>query len=267
MLLPADYHMHTPLCRHATGKATELAAQALKMGLKEIGFSDHSPMPHDDFDDWRMHASDLPKYVEQVKQARRDHPELQIRLALEIDFIPGCEDWIRELAGRYDWDYLIGSVHYVFDTAWAIDNPARVAEWRNRDVKEVWSRYAERLTLAAESGFFDIIAHPDLCKKFGYYPAGDASELFVPFLETARRRGIAMELNTGGLRKDCREIYPSAAIVRRAAEMGVPITFGSDAHAPNEVGMGFREAVQMAREAGHTHWMRFEKRTSIAVAI
>jgi histidinol-phosphatase (PHP family) len=267
MLLPADYHMHTPLCRHATGEPGEFAAQALKVGLEEIGFSDHSPMPQDDFDDWRMRASDLPRYVEMVEKARNEYPQLRIMLGLELDFIPGYESWIRDLAGRYDWDYLIGSVHYVFDTAWAIDNPARVSEWRNRDVKEIWTRYTERLTLAAESGLFDVIAHPDLCKKFGFYPEGDASELFIPFLETVKRRGITMELNTGGLRKDCREIYPGMAIVKRAAELGVGITFGSDAHAPGEVGTGFPEALRMAKEAGHTHWRRFEKRKSQAVPV
>src|SRR3954463_12121250 len=120
MPLPADYHMHTPLCRHATGEPTELAAQALKAGLTEIGFSDHSPMQRDDFDDWRMLERDLEYYVAKVEQARREHPTLNIRLALEVDFLPGHEDWIRDLAGRYPWDYLIGSVHYISES-WAID--------------------------------------------------------------------------------------------------------------------------------------------------
>src|SRR5213082_745704 len=89
MSLPADYHMHTPLCRHAVGEPTELAAQAVKLGLKEIGFSDHSPMPRDDFDEWRMKASELSAYVAKVEQARRDHPGLTIKLALEVDYLPG----------------------------------------------------------------------------------------------------------------------------------------------------------------------------------
>lgn len=257
--LPADYHMHTPLCRHAKGEPTEYASQAERRGLKEIGFSDHSPMPRDDFDDWRMRLSDLDEYVEKVEVARRQHPGLTIRLALEVDYLPGGEDWVRNLAARHPWDYLIGSVHYI-SSSWAIDSPFQVEEWKKRDTLDVWKSYCERLTLAARSGLFDIIAHADLCKKFGFYPPENSAELFRPFLQAARQSGVAMELNTAGLRKDCREIYPAASIVRLAFENGVPITFGSDAHAPEEVGLGFEEAINSARTAGYHSWISFDKR-------
>lgn len=259
MALPADYHMHTPLCRHAAGEPTELAAQAARLGLEEIGFSDHAPMPRDDFDDWRMRADQLDAYVAAVEQARRDHPNLVIKLALEVDYLPGCENWIRELAARYPWDYFIGSVHYVSES-WAIDNPAQIAHWKDREPVEVWTAYFERLTLAAESGLFDIVGHADLCKKFAFYPRQDCAPLFTRFLQAAKRRGLAIELNTAGLRKECREIYPSPRIVHLAAQLGVPITFGSDAHAPGEVGLNFAEALELARSAGYTHCCRFTRR-------
>ena len=259
MSLPADYHTHTPLCRHATGNPTELAAQALRLGLKEMGFSDHAPMPQDNFDDWRMRAADLDQYVAAVEQARRDHPTLVIKLALEVDYLPGCEDWVRDLAARYPWDYFIGSVHYVSDS-WAIDNPAEIARWKGREPIEVWTAYFERLTMAAESGLFDIIGHADLCKKFAFYPRQDCTPLFTRFLKTVKQHGLAIEINTAGLRKDCHEIYPSPRIVQIAAQFGVPICFGSDAHAPNEVGLNFAEAVQLAHSAGYTHYCRFTRR-------
>jgi histidinol-phosphatase (PHP family) len=259
MSLPADYHMHTPLCRHAVGEPTELAAQAVKLGFKEIGFSDHNPMARDDFDDWRMNDSQLDEYVLKVEQARQDHPGLIIKLALEVDYIPGCEDWIRKLAARYPWDYFIGAVHYI-SGSWAIDNPSKIAEWKHRDPMEVWSAYFERLAMAADSGLFDIIAHADLCKKFCFYPKEDCEPLFSRFLEAAKRKGVAMELNTAGLRKDCKEIYPGPRIVEMASQLGVPITFASDAHAPKEVGMNFAEAVQLARNAGYTQYSRFTRR-------
>jgi histidinol-phosphatase (PHP family) len=254
-----DYHMHTPLCRHASGEPTDYAARAAALGLTEIGFSDHSPMPRDDFDDWRMRQSDLPAYVEKVNHARAEFPGLAIRLGLEVDFIPGQEDWIRDLASRYPWDYLIGSVHYL-TPSWAVDNPHRLSEWKLRDPGEVWGLYAERLALAAQSGLFDIIAHIDLCKKFCYYPPGDFVALFEPFLAAAKQADVAIELNTAGLRKDCREIYPGPKLLRRAAEHGVAITFGSDAHAPEEVGMGFAEAESIARECGYDRYRVFQGR-------
>ena len=259
MSLPADYHMHTHLCRHAVGDPTDLAAQAVRIGLTEIGFSEHNPMPRDDWDDWHMLQADLDTYVENVQQARRAYPDLTIKLALEMDFIPGQEQWIRQLIARHPWDYLIGAVHYVSDS-WDLDNPKRISEWKSRDPFQVWSTYFQRLTMAAESGLFDIIAHADLCKKFCFYPKEDCTPLFGRFLEAAQKAGVAMELNTAGLRKDCKEIYPSAQIVRMAREADVPITFGSDAHAPGEVGMNLAEAVALARSVGYTHRCRFTRR-------
>ena len=251
--------MHTPLCRHAAGEPVELAAQALRLGLTEIGFSDHNPMPQDDFDEWRMRAAELDLYVAKVEQARREHPQLTIKLALEVDYIAGYEGWVRDLAARYSWDYFIGSVHYV-SPSWAIDSPSQLSEWKNHEPLEVWTRYFERLTMAAESGLFDILGHADLCKKFCFVPKEDCTHLYRRFLEAARRNNVAMELNTAGLRKDCREIYPSPQIVRMAAQLGVPITFGSDAHAPGEVGLNWAEAIELARSAGYSQSCRFTRR-------
>jgi histidinol-phosphatase (PHP family) len=259
MGLPADYHMHTPLCRHAAGSPSEYAAVAVSRGLTEIGFSDHSPMRQDNFDEWRMNFDQLDEYVEMVRKAQKDFPQLTIRLALEVDYIPGHEEWIRELASRHPWDYFIGSVHYVSDS-WDVDNPAKISEWKKRDAYEVWSVYFDRLTMAAASGLFEIIGHADLPKKFGIYPQRDCESLFDQFLEAAGRRGVAIELNTAGLRKDCREIYPSSRIVQMARRKNVPITFGSDAHKPAEVSADFDAAIQLARSAGYTERCRFIQR-------
>jgi histidinol-phosphatase (PHP family) len=259
MSLPADYHMHTYLCRHAVGEPTDLAAQAIRLGFTEIGFSEHNPMPRDDWDDWHMLQADLDTYVELVQKARRDHPQLVIKLALEMDYIPGQEDWIRDLMARHPWDYIIGAVHYVSDS-WDLDNPKRISEWKNRDAFEVWTAYFERLTMAAESGLFEIIAHADLCKKFCFYPQQDCTPLFHRLLDALKRSGAALELNTAGLRKDCKEIYPSPKIVQLAHEKNVPITFASDAHAPAEVGADFAQAMALARSVGYTHTRRFTQR-------
>ncbi|HNQ89384.1 MAG TPA: histidinol-phosphatase HisJ family protein [Verrucomicrobiota bacterium] len=264
--LPADYHLHTPLCRHATGEPSALAAVAVARGLPEIGFSDHNPMPRDDFDDWRMRLDQLDGYVDAVARARHDHPTLVVRLGLEVDYLPDHEDWIRDLAARHPWDYFIGSVHYI-DRAWDIDNPAKVSRWRNRDPFEVWTLYFERLTQAAASRLFDIIGHADLCKKFGFRPARDWLPLAMPFLDATRAAGAALEINTAGLRKDCAEMYPNPQLLAAAASLGIPITFGSDAHAPGEVGADFDRAVAFARQTGYTHALRFQRRRSTPVPL
>jgi len=258
--------MHTPLCRHASGEPGAYARRALEVGLTEIGFSDHSPMRQDDFDDWRMRNNQLDEYVEKVRKAQRDFPQLAIRLALEVDYLPGHEDWIRELTARHPWDYLIGSVHYVTDS-WAVDSPVKLREWATRDLFEVWSVYFERLTKAAETGFFEIIGHADLPKKFRHRPVRDCTPLYERFLNAAKKHNCAIELNTAGLRKDCKEIYPSREILQLAFQKCVPITFGSDAHAPEEVGMNFAEAIQLARAVGYKECWRLARRTRASLII
>ena len=259
MSFPPDYHMHTPLCRHAVGEPVDYARRAVEVGLTEIGFSDHSPMRRDDFDNWRMRADQLDEYVAKVRLAQKEFPQLTIRLALEVDYLPGQEEWIRELAARHPWDYLIGSVHYVSET-WAIDDPSKLSEWKHRDSFEVWSVYFDWLTRAAATGLFEIIGHADLPKKFGHCPTQSCTALYEKFLTAAKKSNCAIELNTAGLRKDCKEIYPSSEILRLAFAKGVPITFGSDAHAPGEVGMNFAEAIRLARSVGYTECCRFSGR-------
>jgi histidinol-phosphatase (PHP family) len=265
MMLP-DYHMHTRLCRHAEGEPRDYAAHAARIGLKEIGFSDHAPMPEDNFDNWRMNRSQLDEYVEWVRRAQHDFPQLTIRLGLELDYIPGLESWIRELAGLHSWDYLIGSVHYV-KSGWEVDNPEKRAEWNNQDPREVWSSYFNRLTQAAETRLFDIIGHADLPKKFGHFLTGGEDELYGPFLRVARQSGVAIELNTAGLRKECAEIYPSRRFLTMACMERIPITFGSDAHLPAEVGMGLIEAHRLARSCGYSEYCRWAGRKASREAL
>ena len=82
MPLPADYHMHTPLCRHAVGEPTEYAARAVALGLKEIGFTDHSPMRRDDFDNWRMRSEIVLESKDQAAVSELLGQLQQMRLAI-----------------------------------------------------------------------------------------------------------------------------------------------------------------------------------------
>jgi histidinol-phosphatase (PHP family) len=266
MRLPADYHMHTPLCHHAKGEPWELAEQALAKGLSEIGFSEHNPMMRDDWDDWHMQHEDLDLYFEKVRKAQNDFPSLQIKLALEVDYIPGHEDWVRELASKENFDYFIGSVHYISDE-FDIDNPNKKDRWETRPVDDIWETYFDRLTLAASSGLYDIIGHADLCKKFNHRPEKDPSPWYRQFLTAARDHDVAIEINTAGLRKDCQEMYPCPELLQMAQQMGVALTFGSDAHAPGEVGSDFPTALALAKGAGYTHWRQFSGRQHQAVRL
>ncbi len=255
--MPADYHLHTPLCRHATGSPEAYARRALALGLPEIGFSDHSPMPHV-FDDWRMLDHEFPHYLESVEAARAACPTLPIRLGLEVDWLEDGEAWVAALAARAPWDYLIGSVHYL--GAWNFDNPAEVARFSSYGIAAAWDRYWLLFAQAARSGYFDIMAHPDLVKKFSHRPPGDLQRYYVPAIQACLDANVAIEINTAGLFKPVGECYPAPDFLRLAAAAGVPLTINSDAHAPDEVGRAFPQALALAADCGFSHLARFQNR-------
>ena len=260
----ADYHIHTPLCHHATGWPLEYAAHAVELGLGEIGFADHNPMP-EPFDDWRMSLADLPRYLDAVEQARAAFPQLTIRLGLECDFIVGREAWIEELAGMADWDFLIGSVHYLPE-GWEVDHPKYIGRHAGH-AEEIWASYWRTYEQCIRSGLFDFVAHPDLPKKFGHRPSGDLRRFYEPSVRALAECGVAFEINTAGLRKDCRELYPAPGFVALACEAKVPLLINSDAHAVEELAAGFPEAVALAKAAGYTHTARFHRRQLSSVPL
>ena len=256
-----DYHVHTPLCRHAEGAPTEFIDAAKRAGLAEIGFSDHNPMP-EAFDDWRMNLDELPHYLDFVAEARASG--FPVRLGLECDFIPGRESWIEKLAGMAEWDYLIGSVHYLA-SGWDVDNPKHLFRFTEDSVESIWDRYWELFNQCVRSRLFDFVAHPDLPKKFGYRPKGDLRRYYGPAVEALREANGAFEINTAGLRKPANEIYPAQEFLELASQAGVPLVINSDSHSPGELGAGFEVATARAREAGYrqvARWLRRERSTA-----
>ncbi len=254
----SDYHTHTPLCRHAEGWPVDLARVAVERGLGELGFADHNPMPKP-FDDWRMLIEELPQYLESVAQARAEFPQLNIKLGLECDYLPGQEKWIEQLAGMAEWDYLIGSVHYL-PAGWEVDNPKYLSRHTHRAAPEMWDEYWKTYVSCIRSGLFDFVAHPDLPKKFGVRPDGDLRRYYDPAIEALAESGIAYEINTAGLRKECAEQYPAVQFIELAREAGIPLLINSDAHKPEEVAAGFDIALALAKAAGYSSTARFHRR-------
>jgi histidinol-phosphatase (PHP family) len=212
------------------------------------------------FDNWRMGLADLPRYLESVEEARTQFPQLPIRLGLECDFIAGQEAWIEKLAGMAEWDFLIGSVHYLPGADWALDDPQHMSRFRGREIADIWASYWRTYERAIRSGLFDFVAHPDLPKKFGFRPPGDLRRFYEPAIAALAECGVAFEINTAGLRKDCAELYPARDFLELACGAGVTVLINSDAHAPAELGLGFAEAVTLAHDVGYTEVSRFSRR-------
>lgn len=264
--MPADYHTHTPLCHHAVGEPQEYVAAALMAGLTEYGVSCHAPVQEEPFDDWRMLSSDLPAYFNWVDTAR-DYAQgrIPVRLGLECDWLPGCEQWITELTQRAEWDYLIGSVHYL--GGWNFDNPYRLKSWAEVEVEQAWTLYWEQYCAMALSGLFDFLGHPDLIKKFSHRPNGDLKRFYEPAIDAIKIGNCAIELNTTGWHKPCEEQYPAADFLSLACSAGIPLLLSSDAHAPGEVARDFDRATALALETGYQETLLFDKRSATPVKL
>ncbi|MCF7822124.1 MAG: histidinol-phosphatase HisJ [Mariprofundaceae bacterium] len=247
--------MHTPRCNHAVGTVEEYARAALLLGMDEIGMSDHSPMP-DGFDEWRMRRSELDGYLDEVHEVKQAYAgRLNVKVGLEADFHPGTENYVKEMLSSHEWDYVIGSVHYIgpLDDRWGFDNPDTLDQWEVRNVEDAYAAYYKLVADSAASGLFDIIGHPDLIKKFGHRPALDSRKVQdaeEAMLVAVKKADVALEVSSAGLRKPVAEAYPHARIIARAAELGIPVSFGSDAHAPGEVGHAMDACLSMLEMCG-----------------
>jgi histidinol-phosphatase (PHP family) len=253
-----DYHMHTARCGHAEGRLEDYAVRALEVGLREIGFSDHLPLLHIKDATLSMDLDELPLYVREVEGLRASFRDLPIRLGIEVDYLPETASRLPSLLEAHPFDYVMGSLHFV--DGWAFDDPRNLGGYEGRDLYTLWERYFDLLGEAAESGLFDILAHPDLIKKFGFRPDADVRHFHEACLDRIAKTGVAVEVSTAGLRKPVKEIYPDEGFLRLCRERGIAVTLGSDANHPGEVGSDFEEALSLLRRVGYEELAVFSGR-------
>lgn len=249
-----DLHNHTTRCNHAEGTVDEYIQRAIELGIDIYGFSEHAPM---DFDQhYRLAFDEMNAYTSEILAAKEQYKDqIKILLGYEVDYLPGYMD-ARILNAEVD--YLIGSVHFI--DKWGFDNPEFIGEYKNRNIDEIWQTYFDATEAMAKTGYFDIVGHLDLIKVFKYMPTKELRLLAGEALKAIKKSNMVLEINTAGLRKPVKEIYPSELLLEEAYSLDIPITFGSDAHDVDQVGFAYDEAVALAKRVGYTKVVTFEKR-------
>ena len=264
-----DYHVHlrpdaldcTAAAYFTDANVQRYRAAAERAGVTELGVSEHihrfqQALAIWDHPFWRSYAvDDIDAYCEFV----RDRTDL--RLGLEMDFIPGREDRTANLIDRLDLDYVVGSVHFLGELA--VDDGDYDVWERAKSPAEVWRRYFETVAEAAASGLFDILAHPDLVKVWGPSrpaPAGDLRRYYEPAIAAIADADIAVEVSTAGLRKPIGEIYPAPAFLAACLEAGAPVALSSDAHIPEDIGFGYDKALALLETLGVSELALFDRR-------
>jgi histidinol-phosphatase (PHP family) len=266
-----DYHLHlrpdedeTTFERYFTAaNAERYRAAADAAGIEELGVSEHVYRFRQSLDLWSHPLwvenanDDLDAYCDFVRST-------SLRLGVECDFIPGAEERTRAMLEARDFDFVVGSVHFIGEGDTAVDHDGfDVWEQPDASADEIWTRYFEHFDRCARSGLFDILAHPDLVKVWGKerpLPEGDLRRFYEPAVEAIVAGGSAVELSTAGLRKPVGELYPAREFAELVVEAGVPFALSSDAHLPEQVGFGYDQAVEFLDALGVGEIAVFEKR-------
>jgi histidinol-phosphatase (PHP family) len=237
-------------------------AVAEERGIAELGCAEHVYRFAQALDVWRhplwreSARDDLDAYVGFVRE------QTDLKLGIEADFVVGREDRTATLLEERDWDYVVGSVHFLGEHA--VDHDGyELWDHRSQRPDELWRRYFATLGEAARSGLFDILAHPDLVKVWGPrrpVPEGDLRRFYDIAMDGIAASRIAIEVSTAGLRKPVRELYPAPAFLEMCLDAGCPVALSSDAHEPGDVGRDYDKALEMLERLGVGELAVFERR-------
>lgn len=243
--MTVDLHNHTPLCNHAEGSIDEYIEAAIKKGTAIFGFSDHAPM---DFDpEYRMKFDDMKQYEEAVLAAKEKYKDkITILLSYEVDYLEGHMD---ERVLNADVDYLIGSVHFINE--WGFDNPEFIGRYEKENIDDIWQKYFNTVEEMANTKLFDVVGHLDLIKVFKFMPTKEIKAIAKDALLAIKNADMVLEMNVSGYRKPIGEAYPSKELLEEAFKLNIPITFSSDAHRPEQVGLYNDAIIKLAKEIGY----------------
>ncbi|PTY01768.1 histidinol-phosphatase [Verrucomicrobia bacterium LW23] len=257
MKLFSDYHMH-PQAHKLQPYSQELlqpwADRARLRGVSDFALTDHD----------RYHEAVC---FDEIERFRERNPDLKIRSGIELDNDPKSSAAGRAWVARH-WDrldFVLGSVHYIGD--WMFDSAAQVDGYKTRNIDEVYEQYTAELDRMIVLGHIDSLSHLDLIKIFKYFPTSPLVDVFTPILEKIAHAGLAMEISTAGWRKPVGIQYPDEAIVRKALELGIPITIASDAHAPAELSKDYEKLADFLQLTGVKEVAVFEKHKATLVSI
>ncbi len=254
-----DYHLHGNFCGHGSGELEEYVEEALRKGFVEIGFSAHLPRVDRPDPYHAMVEEDLPRYVELVLSLReRFRGSIAIKLGIEADFFDGYEEAIGRLLDAHPFDYVFGSIHFL--DGWHFSSRAGRERYDREDPDRVFPRYFALLECMVRSGLFDIAAHPDIIRKESFMPSFPLDGYYKRFAGLLVRYGMAVEVNTAGVRRGAGTPYPERLFLETCHDAGVPVTLGSDAHRPGDVGRDFKDAFALLAELGIDEVAVFESR-------
>ena len=260
-----DYHVHTALCNHAEGAMEDYVRSAIRTGLREMCFLDHLTLTEVGRY-MSMGLEQLPYYFDAVQQLKKRYAgTITVKSGLEIGYDPDYTDTFAEITRQFDFDLIGSSLHFPETIDRVKGSSTRPI--REMNPAEVHGIYFDQLERMLDCDYFDVVCHMDLVKKFSPKSNGGMTGPIRRVISKIKQTGRAVELNTSGLDHGHGEPYPAEPILAELRKAGVPVTLGSDAHRPTEVGRHFGRALDILRSAGYVHLAVYTGRKRRDVAI
>lgn len=232
-----DYHVHTSLCKHASGEMEEYVLAAIEKGLPEICFTDHIPLPNGEDPEHRMQKEEMETYLENIAILNRKYREISVLAGIEADYVDGYETYLKEYFAGYHFDMIIMSIHFI--KHWQNEQWVFNFEYSETTIQSQYHDYFQAMIKGIETGLFDVVGHLDLIKRPGFPVLDTNHDDVEKVLDAVKKNNMCIELNTSGLRKPISEIYPTQEIIKMAIKKEIPFTMASDAHKPEHVGYQF----------------------------
>jgi len=160
-----DYHIHTRLCRHASGEVNEFVERALKLGISEIAFTDHIPLPENFDIEHRMAYKEMEIYQHWIDDAKIKYPDIKIKFGIEADYYEGFEEYLSKFLSAFDFDIVIMAVHFI--RHWPRGNWVFDYNFPDKKTEDIYADYINTIQKGVRTGLFDVIGHVDMIKKAG----------------------------------------------------------------------------------------------------
>jgi histidinol-phosphatase (PHP family) len=262
-----DYHVHSDCSGDCSAPMLDVCRAATGRGIETICFTEHI-----DFEptDLCYGTFDYAGYKSRIAEAQEAFAGvLDIRCGVEVDFAGRHRAQIEDFLAEKEFDYVLGATHYVGRVI--LEDHERY--FPGKSAQEAYTPFFDNTLETVQTGWFDTVAHLDLCKRYGVHYLGAFDwephrERIEQILREVIERDMALEINTSGLRQLPGETYPCRQILEGYYALGGrAITVGSDAHYVGDVGRGIPQALEMARDVGFEHVRVFKAREGTPVPI
>jgi histidinol-phosphatase (PHP family) len=272
-----NHHVHST---GSDGKLSprEVVSLAVDLDFNFICFTDHYPRLMDEYN-WSTNFFSE-DYVREVKNVIEEFSDkIEIGFGVEMEWVEGYEDKIKEEIGKYDFDCVLGTIHFLirdgkpFLVNYLEENFEKAVDLFG-GIRNFVREYYHQIRLMVKSGLFDCVAHLDIIKCFNkdskYFDENEKwyQKEILKTLDVIADVGIAIEVSSAGFFYPTKSIFPSSWILEEAKKRCIAVTVSSDFH-----GMDFpldyklEEMIGLLKEIGYDYIVKFKNRRGVKILI